>query len=85
MSLCGLCCVQGFNVTDLMNYSSYLTLPAVNTVLLLVLFFYQRNRNKVLEDQPLAQRQLLNETKTVVLKQASSIESQSKVVDTVLK
>lgn len=56
-----------------------------NTILLVVLFFYQRNRNKVLEDQLGAQRQLLDETKSVVLQQASAIEGQSKVVDTALK
>jgi hypothetical protein len=58
---------------------------AANTILLVVLFFYQRNRNKVLEDQLGAQRQLLDETKSVVLQQASAIEGQSKVVDTALK
>jgi len=76
---------QAYNKLDLMNYYSDLVFSAANTVLLLVLFFYQRNRNKVLEDQLLAQRQLLAETKTVVLQQASAIEGQSKVVDTALK
>ena len=72
------------NKLCLMNYPD-LVIGATNTLLLIVLFFYQRNRNKVLEDQLSAQRQLLDETKTVVTQQATAIEGQSKVVDTALK
>jgi hypothetical protein len=57
----------------------------INTSLLVILFFYQRNKNKVLKDQLNAQHLLINETKSVVTQQASAIESQSKVVDTALK
>jgi hypothetical protein len=50
-----------------------------------ILFFYQRNKNKVLKEQLNAQHLLINETKSVVTQQASAIESQSKVVETALK
>lgn len=67
-----------------MNYTE-IFFSAANTILLIVLFLYQRNRNKVLEDQLGAQRELLDETKSVVLQQASAIEGQGKVVDSALK
>jgi hypothetical protein len=67
-----------------MNYAE-LAFSSVNTLLLVILFLYQRNRNKVLEDQLSAQRQLLDETKNVVTQQATAIDGQSKVVDTALK
>jgi uncharacterized coiled-coil protein SlyX len=67
-----------------MNYPE-LFFSAANTALLVALFFYQRNRNKVLEDQLAAQRQLLDETKAVVTQQAVAIEGQSKVVDSALR
>ncbi len=67
-----------------MNVLDYL-LPATNTLLLLILFFYQRNRNKILEDQLAAQSRLIDETKSVVTQQAAAVDSQAKVVDAALK
>jgi uncharacterized coiled-coil protein SlyX len=57
----------------------------INTVLLLALFWYQRNKNRVLEDRIKEQSSLLKETKDVVTNQAQAIESQKKVVDTALE
>jgi hypothetical protein len=53
--------------------------------LLVILFFYQRNRNKVLEDHLASQRQLINEAKSVVAQQSSALEGQEKVVHAALK
>lgn len=57
----------------------------INTLLLVVLFFYQRNRNKVLSEHLSEQRKLIGETKSVVIQQSTALEGQSKVVDTALK
>ncbi len=57
----------------------------INTVLLLALFWYQRNKNKVLADRISEQSGLLKETKDVVTNQAQAIDSQKKVVDTALE
>ncbi len=57
----------------------------INTVLLIALFWYQKNKNKVLEDRISEQSSLLKETKDVVTNQAQAIESQKKVVDTALE
>jgi hypothetical protein len=62
-----------------------LSFNIINTSLLVILFFYQRNKNKVLKEQLNAQHLLINETKSVVAQQASAIKSQSKVVETALK
>lgn len=60
--------------------------PAIiNTILLLILLLYQKNRNKVLLDRVEQQEKLLNETKGIVSKQSTAIDSQSKVVDTAIK
>jgi len=56
-----------------------------NTILLIILFFYQKNKNKVLLDRIQHQENLLNETKSIVSQQSTAIESQSRVVDTALK
>lgn len=60
-------------------------LSVINTLLLAVLFFYQRNRNKVLAEHLIEQRKLLGETKSVVTQQATALEGQGKVVETALK
>jgi hypothetical protein len=57
----------------------------INTILLLALFWYQRNKNKVLEDRITEQSSLLKETKDVVTNQARAIESQKTVVDAALE
>jgi uncharacterized coiled-coil protein SlyX len=57
----------------------------LNIILLIVLFNYQRNRNKALEVQLSEQRQLINEATLVVTQQSSAIEGQRKVVDTALQ
>lgn len=57
----------------------------INTILLLALFWYQKNKNKVLVDRISEQSSLLKETKDVVTNQAQAIESQKKVVDTALE
>ncbi|KAB0678292.1 hypothetical protein F3X87_11720 [Aeromonas caviae] len=57
----------------------------VNTLLLVILFFYQKNRNQVLTEHLSAQRRLIDETKSVVIQQATALEGQGKVVETALK
>lgn len=57
----------------------------LNTMLLVALFWYQKNKNKVLQDRISEQSNLLQETKDVVTNQAQAIESQKKVVDTALE
>ncbi len=57
----------------------------INTFLLLALFWYQKNKNKVLEDRIEKQSDLLHETKDVVTNQAQAIGSQKIVVDTALE
>ncbi len=59
--------------------------PGINTALLVILFFYQRNRNKVLEEHLASQRQLIDETKSVVTQQSTALEGQGRVVDAALK
>ncbi len=56
-----------------------------NTLLLIILFFYQRNRNIVLTEQLSAQQKLIDETKSVVMQQATALQSQSKVVESALQ
>lgn len=56
-----------------------------NSLLLLVIFFYQKNRNKVLLERISQQEVTLNETKGLVANQFTAIEGQSKVVDTAIK
>lgn len=57
----------------------------VNTVLLLIIFFYQRNRNRLLDERIESQGKLMEETKSVVMQQATALEGQGKVVETALK
>lgn len=57
----------------------------INTFLLIALFWYQKNKNKVLEDRIAEQSNLLRETKDVVTNQAQAIESQKIVVDTAIQ
>lgn len=59
--------------------------PLVNTVILLGIFLYQKNKNKVLVDRIEHQEKLLSETKGIVLQQSTAIDSQGKVVDTAIK
>ena len=56
-----------------------------NTIILILLFWYQKNKNKLLNDRISEQSKLLSETKNIILTQASAIESQKKVVDTAIK
>ncbi|WP_290612620.1 hypothetical protein [Arsukibacterium sp. UBA3155] len=60
-------------------------MSVINTVILVALFWYQKNKNKVLVDRISEQSNLLNETKDVVLNQAQAIESQKRVVETALQ
>ncbi|OOE76564.1 hypothetical protein BZG25_15540 [Salinivibrio sp. ML198] len=60
-------------------------IPLINTAILLGIFFYQKNKNKVLVDRIEHQEKVLNETKGIVLQQSTAIDSQSKVVDTAIK
>ncbi len=57
----------------------------INTVLLIIIFFYQRNRNKVLIDRIEEQEKVIVETKGIIMQQSTAIDSQSKVVDTAIK
>ena len=57
----------------------------INTILLIILFCYQRNKNKVLADRIDNQTKLISETKSVVTQQATAIESQGKVVETAIR
>ena len=57
----------------------------LNTCILLALFWYQRNKNKLLNDRISEQSELLSETKNIITNQATAIESQQKVVDSALK
>ena len=59
--------------------------PLVNTAILLGIFLYQKNKNKVLVDRIEHQQKLLSETKGIVLQQSTAIDSQGKVVDTAIK
>jgi len=56
-----------------------------NTILLILIFWYQKNKNKVLEERIEKQSDLLRETKDVVVQQAQAIDSQKKVVDKALE
>ncbi|CAG9295398.1 hypothetical protein [Celerinatantimonas diazotrophica] len=60
-------------------------IPLINTVMLLVIFFYQKNKNKILVDRIAQQEKILSETKGIILHQSTAIDSQSKVVDTAIK
>ncbi len=60
-------------------------LSIVDTALLVILFFYQHHKNKVLQDNINAQSKLIDETKSVVIQQATALEGQAKVVDAALK
>jgi uncharacterized coiled-coil protein SlyX len=57
----------------------------LNTFLLVVLFFYQWNRNKVLLERIKHQHSVIEETKGIVIQQSTAIDSQGKVVDTAIK
>jgi len=57
----------------------------LNTCILLALFWYQRNKNQLLNDRISEQSKLLSETKNIITNQATAIESQQKVVDSALK
>lgn len=66
-----------------MDASDYI--PLVNTAILLIIFFYQKNKNKVLLDRITQQEKVINETKGIVSQQSTAIDSQSKVVDSAIK
>mgnify|MGYP001387257618 CR=1 FL=1 len=57
---------------------------AVNTLLLIILFFYQRNKNKTLKDRLDSQSALLEDTKALVVQQSAAIKSQRDVVESAL-
>jgi hypothetical protein len=60
-------------------------LSLINTVILVIILFYQINRNKTMLLRIDSQHKLLEETKSVILQQKTAIESQSAVVDSALK
>ncbi|ELL7181428.1 hypothetical protein Q4K77_001931 [Vibrio cholerae] len=60
-------------------------LPLVNTFILLFIFFYQKNKNKVLVDRITHQEKTLIETKDIILQQSTMIDNQSKIVDTAIR
>ena len=55
-----------------------------NLIILVLIFFYQKNKNKTLSDELKSQKDLLNETKTLVAQQTAAIDGQHKVVTTAL-
>ena len=59
--------------------------PALNTIILIFIFWYQMNKNKVLLDRISQQERVLNETKGLISQQSTAIDSQSKVVYTAIK
>lgn len=59
--------------------------PWINTILLVILFLYQKNKNKVLIDRIEQQSFVLSETKEIISHQSISIENQKKIVDTALE
>ncbi|WP_420934896.1 hypothetical protein ACOJR9_02850 [Alteromonas sp. A081] len=65
------------------NFKEYL--PLLNTIILLIIFFYQKNRNKLLVERISQQEKVINETKGLISQQSTAIDSQKKVVDTALK
>lgn len=62
-----------------------LILSIINTFILLALFWYQKNKNKLLSDRITEQSKMLRETKDVVTNQAQAIDSQKKVVESALE
>jgi hypothetical protein len=56
-----------------------------NIVILLFIFFYQKNRNKLLLERIESQGKLLNETNSIVTTQSSAIQNQHTIVDTAIK
>lgn len=57
----------------------------INTVLLIILFFYQKNKNKTLQDRIEKQNELLNESKNLIDQQSSAVDNQAKVVSSALE
>ena len=56
-----------------------------NLIILLFIFFYQKNRNKLLLERIESQGKLLNETNSIVTTQSSAIQNQHTIVDTAIK
>lgn len=56
-----------------------------NTLILLGIFLYQVNKNKILLERINQQKAVIEETKAIVTHQSTAIESQGKVVDTAIK
>ena len=57
----------------------------INTILLIILIFYQRNKNRVLIDRINNQGKIIDETKGLITQQSNVIASQKTVVDTAIK
>ncbi|EGR1170781.1 hypothetical protein K6P01_004621 [Vibrio parahaemolyticus] len=66
-----------------MQYQDYFGI--LNSILLVFIFLYQKNKNKVLLDRITQQEKVINETKGIIEQQSTAIDSQSKVVDSALK
>ncbi|TGK10139.1 hypothetical protein EHO58_01570 [Leptospira selangorensis] len=57
----------------------------LNSILLVIIFFYQMNKNRVLLDRINHQSSMIDETKSLIGQQSTAIDSQGKVVETALK
>jgi hypothetical protein len=57
----------------------------ISNILIVVLIIYQIQKNKNLQDQIKSQNRIITQTNEIVSRQATAIESQSKIVDTALK
>ncbi len=57
----------------------------INTILLLLLFWYQKGKNKILEDRLTEQKQNMTELKDIVSHQATAITSQGAIVKSAME
>lgn len=57
----------------------------VNSILLISIFLYQYNKNKLLLQRIDQQKEIISETKEIVVQQSTAIESQGRVVDAAVK
>lgn len=56
----------------------------INTVILIIIFFYQKNKNKVLLDRISQQEKVITETAGIIKQQSTAIDNQKKIVETAL-
>ncbi len=59
--------------------------PFLNTILLVILFIYQRNKNKILVDRLNSQECILKDTNELVNKQSQLIENHHKISDSAMR